>query len=1197
MTRQPAWDDPERIGGYWIAARLGAGGQGVVYEAYDGAGARVALKVLHREASPAMQEQFQKEAQAARAVPPFCTARALAVSSDRGRPFLVSEYVPGPTLSARVGQEGPLDEGGLLRLAIGVATALAAIHSAGVTHRDLKPGNVLLGPDGPRIIDFGIARTSEMSLTTTGALLGTPGYMAPEVLDGQRATPASDVFAWAAVVVFAATGTEPFRGSHIGEVVYRTSKLDPDLSALPAQIRPLVAAALSKDPQQRPTSVGLLAGLVGTRPGPQASSTALLEDGAQQADRAGGPRWAPPTLVRPPLGQVAEAALRELPPSAQSAARELLLRMVEPRDVPDGSEDTVRTTTWEELYAGRSDHERDAIWRCVDAFARAGVLKTSDDGSCWPVSAALLPAWQRLREWIAADREHLRTHRALSQAAHAWHTHGERAEDLLHGSTLQTYLQWAAHAPTWIRPNPLERRFLEAARARTARTVRRRRQALSAGAVLVVMALTAGGVFWHRASESARQRDRETARSTVRAAEDLRTSAPDTSKLLTLAAWRIAELPETRGALLSAATRGADETITLPAASGGAEGTALSADGMTLARNTPSGLESWDLSRHQSGAEKPVLRDDAVLTAPGTTVPIVSPDGRTALVQDEPYRRVSTRKPTDKGTPVGGFGAFVPVQLTNAGDLLLRSGGTDRVVDATGKEVTSAAGIKALSPDGRYLAGCGGDDLTIRPLRSPAASAVSTDSTCAEVESAQFSPDGRTLVVFGGGEVDEVTLYDTRTGRALNDTWLQGFHRPAFSSKGSYVIGQSEDNGLEVRSREDGFGSPLFSTAEPGGEVEQLALDEATGTLSYLTPGSREVHQIDLAPVLDGGRKAQFPSAASASATQFSYDGGRALVRISPLGKDPVLRVVDTDTGQAVNDPFTQTGWGATEGAPSAALSGNGRRLAYDRISGAGWQPRIVDLTTGKETTPPVSLPSGHQPESMKLSPDGRYLSFTSHVAGAGIPDTDYTTQIYDLRARKKVHQYQGKRDDDAFTPDGRHHVTSRGELLDLTSGTVRKLPFKGTGYAKVAVAPDGTRLAAVDSSGRLDLWDLEKATRIARISPDRVKNDPDSAALNGAPVFSQDGTLLAEPLYSGGVRLWDISNEAYLNTLTPLVPHLDSMTFRHDSLRYLDHGWLHTTDLSSDALATTICKDVGRDITQAEWQKYIPSMEYRKVC
>nr|WP_277349902.1 serine/threonine-protein kinase [Nonomuraea sp. FMUSA5-5] len=233
--------DPPRVEGYWLAGRLGAGGQGVGYEAYDDAGTRVAVKVLHPEA----RDRFAKEAEAARRVASFCTTKVLAVDLDGDKPYIVSEFVPGRSLR-RVVQGGRRFAGDdLYRLATAVATALTAVHDAGVIHGDLKPDNVLLGPDGPRVIDFGIARTDDMSLTRSGEVKGTPSYMAPEVFTGQRAGAAADVFAWGAVVVFAATGEDPFHADNLGGVMHRVLSAQPDLSALPSRLAGLVAAALA----------------------------------------------------------------------------------------------------------------------------------------------------------------------------------------------------------------------------------------------------------------------------------------------------------------------------------------------------------------------------------------------------------------------------------------------------------------------------------------------------------------------------------------------------------------------------------------------------------------------------------------------------------------------------------------------------------------------------------------------------------------------------------------------------------------------------------------------------------------------------------------------------------------------------------------------------------------------------------------
>ncbi|SDJ82584.1 serine/threonine-protein kinase [Nonomuraea jiangxiensis] len=253
-------DDPASLGAFRLAGRLGEGGQGVVYLAHSPSGEPVAIKLLST-GDRETRARLARELDALEGIASFCTARVLDVSADGPRPYVVSEFVDGPSLADRVRERGPLRGGDLERLAVGTATALAAIHAAGIVHRDFKPANVLLGPDGPRVVDFGIAR-AEGAATMTSGLIGTPAYLSPEQIGGSPASPASDVFAWAASMVYAATGVSPFGADTVPAVLHRVLQAEPDLSALPPRLRAQIGAALSKDPLRRPAAQQLIVALL-----------------------------------------------------------------------------------------------------------------------------------------------------------------------------------------------------------------------------------------------------------------------------------------------------------------------------------------------------------------------------------------------------------------------------------------------------------------------------------------------------------------------------------------------------------------------------------------------------------------------------------------------------------------------------------------------------------------------------------------------------------------------------------------------------------------------------------------------------------------------------------------------------------------------------------------------------------------------
>jgi predicted Ser/Thr protein kinase len=250
-----ASDDPAEVGGYRLRGRLGAGGMGRVYLASTPAGRPVALKVVRPELSEDRDflARFRHEIQAARRVHGLYTAQVLDADPAATPPWLVTAYVPGPSLQEAVAGNGPMPEPMAFRLIAGVAEALQAIHAAGVVHRDLKPSNVLLAPDGPRVIDFGIARALEAtSLTRSGMMVGSPQFMAPEQILDKPVTPAIDVFALGSLAAYAVLGRSPFGEGHTAAVSYRVLHEPPDLTGCPAQLRPLIEQCLRKDAATRP---------------------------------------------------------------------------------------------------------------------------------------------------------------------------------------------------------------------------------------------------------------------------------------------------------------------------------------------------------------------------------------------------------------------------------------------------------------------------------------------------------------------------------------------------------------------------------------------------------------------------------------------------------------------------------------------------------------------------------------------------------------------------------------------------------------------------------------------------------------------------------------------------------------------------------------------------------------------------------
>ncbi|WP_432925713.1 protein kinase domain-containing protein [Microbispora sp. CA-135349] len=347
----------DRLGPYRLLRRLGEGGMGVVHLALDPQGRQVAVKVLRSEVAgdDVARRRLSREVETMRRVRGPHIAEVVDADVTGRRPYIVTRYVPGRPLDAIVKNEGPLPLDGVLKVAYGVAEALATVHAAGVIHRDLKPGNVLMLDGQPVLIDFGIAQAVDATrLTQTGMLIGTPGYLAPEIIEGHEAGPQVDVHAWAGTVLFAATGQPPFGKGTLEMVFFNITSGRANVEAAPTLIQPMLRAAFNRDPARRPTAAELvrqLAGLMPRSPGgrprvPDEITTVPNVDdtGGQQAPGVGRPGGPPMPPITPPVAPVATPPVTPSPQGGRAEEFVSLLRETPPAGQGGDPFPTVRVT-------------------------------------------------------------------------------------------------------------------------------------------------------------------------------------------------------------------------------------------------------------------------------------------------------------------------------------------------------------------------------------------------------------------------------------------------------------------------------------------------------------------------------------------------------------------------------------------------------------------------------------------------------------------------------------------------------------------------------------------------------------------------------------------------------------------------------------------------------------------------------------
>ncbi|HEY6492036.1 MAG TPA: serine/threonine-protein kinase [Trebonia sp.] len=323
----PATDSlPRKLGPYRVIRKIGEGGMGVVYLGNDGGKQPVAIKVLGPAVAndPSARQRLAREVETMRRVRNRFVAEIVDADVDGPSPYIATRYVPGRSLLDSVREQGPLRGMALDSLAEGLAEGLTAIHAAGVVHRDLKPGNVMLDNGQPVIIDFGIAHVPDATrLTKTGLVMGTPGYLAPEVIEGSASSGASDVHSWGATVAYAATGRDPFGAGTFQTIFFRVIEGKPELDGVPPRLLPFVSAALSADPRARPSArwlaghLGMPGGSAGM-PVPQAAATRL--DAAATGLDHRSTRLMPPRPAAAGMPAAARVAYRSPAEAARDVA-------------------------------------------------------------------------------------------------------------------------------------------------------------------------------------------------------------------------------------------------------------------------------------------------------------------------------------------------------------------------------------------------------------------------------------------------------------------------------------------------------------------------------------------------------------------------------------------------------------------------------------------------------------------------------------------------------------------------------------------------------------------------------------------------------------------------------------------------------------------------------------------------------------
>lgn len=936
--------------------------------------------------------------------------------------------------------------------------------------------------------------------------------------------------------------------------------------------------------------------------------------------------------VRGAIAASAEQVYGGLGPERARTARRILLRLIAPGD---GAADTRRPATRAELEPGADD---------VLEHLAAARLVTLDGDTVELAHEVLITGWPRLAGWIEEDRERLRAQRHLGESARAWEeldrdagalyrgTRLTRAEELFGGAGAGGEslggVSSSGHRPPHDDLAPLERAFLtaslaarDAERVAGERAVRRTRNLTVGLTVFLVLALAAGLLAWQRNGVSEHEAAKAAARRLATVSENLRSTDPRTAALLSVAAWRLAPLTESRSALLESLSRPERDAYTDPRTGEHAR-RFLTAQGRELVTVTGDRVTVRNTVDHRVTATYH-LPGGTEVSGPGpdARLLVLTGDSGDILWNPAAGEPAADLSETNYWTATADGDAYVTGPVDGAGPVRVRRTRDGRVLFA--KDMPSGPTDVSVGPGGRLLALCpaGGPPQvwdTARDRRLRGAWQQADGTVCGTGSGAddgsrllRLSADGRRMAAVHG---TTATVWDIATGRTLADFDsgdATGFGDAALSPDGAYLA-TVDGQELAVWQMADG-GGLVFRTRTAGAEVREPAWapDPHDRTLRYLDGAT--VHTDDLSDRLNTTWQRT-----PAAATALSPDG-TVLATVTPSGtgkgrgrgyrldlraaRDGAV-LAHATLGPLPGDGIDggDSGDGG-DGVPQLSFSPDGTALAVaDTVSARGalrqrftvWDVGAHRVRTSFET----SGAADRAVAGLALGPGGRTLLALRETNGSG------TAELWDTAAHRRTTGpkgalYPGRL---ALRPDGALLAGSSDQYAELPSGRVTGRSLAdGRQITALAFSPDGTRLAAGDVTGHITLWDGRLRTRLGILAGTSDTVSQGAAEAVNALAFSTDGATLAVGGRYGTLRLWDTAGQQQLGTDLPTAgAEIDSLAFdREDSVLYASGPdvLFQRHPVAPADVARELCERFGGGLTEAQWRTYVSDAPYRRVC